>query len=98
MAKLSNDELLDVIGLFYWYTVEYGLIREEGEIRIFGAGNNGGIQDLLRSIDPTIEKRPLTIEAIRQLSIDYDAPQAIFFVAESFEQVADMANSLTAMA
>lgn len=97
-VEAGNDELLDVIGLFYWYTVEYGLIREEGEIRIFGAGNNGGIQDLLRSIDPTIEKRPLTIDAIRQLSIDYDAPQEIFFVAESFEQVSDMANSLTAMA
>ncbi len=90
----GNEELLDLIGLFYWYTVEYGLIREDGEIRVFGAGCNGGIQDLLRAIDPTVEKRPFGIEAIRQLSIDYDAPQEIFFVAESFEQVADLAHQL----
>ena len=87
-----------MIGLFYWYTVEYGLIREDGEIKIFGAGNNGGIQDLLRSVDPTIEKKPFSIEAIRELSIDYDAPQEVFFVAESFEQVTEIAQELMNMA
>ncbi len=94
----GNNELLDLIGLFYWYTVEYGLIRENGELRIFGAGNNGGIQDLLRSIDPTVEKKPFSLEAIRKLSIDYDAPQEIFFVAESYEQVTEIAEEIMRMA
>jgi phenylalanine-4-hydroxylase len=97
-VEAKNEELLDMIGLFYWYTVEYGLIREDGEIKVFGAGNNGGIQDLLRSVDPTIEKKPFSIEAIRELSIDYDAPQEVFFVAESYEQVTELANELMNMA
>jgi phenylalanine-4-hydroxylase len=97
-VESNNMEMLDLIGLFYWYTVEYGLILEDGELKIFGAGNNGGVQDLLRSIDPQIEKKPFSIEAIRQLSIDYDAPQEIFFVAESYEQVADLAYELVKMA
>lgn len=97
-VEAGNDDLLDLIGLFYWYTVEYGLIREDGELKIFGAGNNGGIQDLLRSVDPTVEKHPFSIEKIRQLSIDYDAPQEVFFVAESYEQVEEMAYQLADMA
>ena len=97
-VEAGNDELLDTIGLFYWYTVEYGLIREDGEVRVFGAGNNGGIQDLLRSMDPTMERRPFSIEAIRELSIDYDAPQEIFFVAESYDQVTEIAHGLMSMA
>jgi len=97
-VRTGNTALLDLIGLFYWYTVEYGLIREDGEIKVFGAGNNGGIQDLLRSVDPMIEKRPLSIAAIRSLSIDYDAPQQVFFVAESYEHVAALASELEAMA
>lgn len=97
-VKAEDEELLDLIGLFYWYTVEYGLILENGEIKIFGAGNNGGIQDLLRSIDPTIEKKPFSLDAIRQLTIDYDAPQEIFFVAESYEQITELAHELTQMA
>ncbi|MFU8805511.1 MAG: hypothetical protein ACNA8W_16990 [Bradymonadaceae bacterium] len=94
----GDEELLDLIGLFYWYTVEYGLIHEDGELKVFGAGNNGGIQDLLRSMDPMVEKKPFTIEGIRELTIDYDAPQQVFFVAESYEQIAELAHDLEKMA
>jgi phenylalanine-4-hydroxylase len=97
-VEADDEDLLDMIGLFYWYTVEYGLIREDGELKIFGAGNNGGIQDLLRSMDPNVDKRPFSIEAIRELTIDYDAPQEIFFVADSYEQVEEMAYQLADMA
>ena len=97
-VEAGNDELVDLIGLFYWYTVEYGMIRENGTAKVFGAGNNAGIQDMLRSIDPTIPHEPLTIDAIAKLSIDYDAPQEVFFVAESFEQIAEMAHDLMRMA
>ena len=97
-VEAGNDELLDLIGLFYWYTVEYGLIYEGGKAKVFGAGNNGGIQDLLRSVDPTVEKKRFSIDAIRTLSVDYDAPQAVFFVAESFEEITELARELEAMA
>ncbi len=94
----QDTELLDLIGLFYWYTVEYGLILENGELRVFGAGNNAGILDLLRSVDPLVEKKPFSLEAIRELSIDYDAPQEVFIVAESYDQVTEVALELTRMA
>ncbi len=97
-VEKNDEELLDLIGLFYWFTVEYGLIQEDGEIKIFGAGNNGGIQDLLRSMDPMVEKRPISLSEIKELTIDYDAPQEVFFVSESFEQIAELANELAAMA
>lgn len=97
-TEANDDDLIELIGLFYWYTVEYGLILENGQLKVFGAGNNGGIQDLLRSIDPTVEKKPLTIEAIQELTIDYDAPQDIFFVAESFDQIIGLAHDLEKLA
>jgi phenylalanine-4-hydroxylase len=97
-VEAGDEELLELIGLFYWYTVEYGLIREDGEIKIFGAGNNGGIQDLLRSVDPQVEKHPFKLETIRELSIDYDEPQKMFFVAESYEQITEDAHRLLEMA
>lgn len=97
-VKADNMDLLDTIGLFYWYTVEYGLIKEDGELKVFGAGSNGGIQDLLRAMDPTVEKRPFSLDAIRSLSIDYDAPQELFFVAESYDQVIEIADQLMRLA
>jgi phenylalanine-4-hydroxylase len=97
-VEAGNDDLLELIGLFYWYTVEYGLIREDGDLKIFGAGNNGGVQDLLRSVDPTVEKKPFDMENIKELSIDYDAPQQVFYVAESYEQITEIARELMHMA
>lgn len=97
-VETGNSELLDLIGLFYWYTVEYGLVMENGAIKVFGAGSNGGIEDLMRSVNPTVEKKPLSIDAIRGLTIDYDAPQKVFYVAESFDHVVAMANDLVNMA
>jgi phenylalanine-4-hydroxylase len=49
-------------------------------------------------MDPTIEHRPFTLDAVRDLSIDYDAPQDLFFVADSFEQVLDYADQLVTAA
>jgi phenylalanine-4-hydroxylase len=97
-VEAGNTELLESIGLFYWYTVEYGLIHEDGEIRIFGAGNNGGIQDLLRSVDPTVKKQPFSLETIRTLRIDYDAPQELFLVADSYDQIVEIGNQLARLA
>lgn len=97
-VEAGNEELLELIGLFYWYTIEYGLIREDGDIKIFGAGNNGGIQDLLRSVDPTVEKKPFELNKIKELTIDYDAPQQVFYVAESYEQITEIAHELMKMA
>ena len=97
-VEADNEDLLELIGLFYWYTVEYGLIREDGDIKIFGAGNNGGVQDLLRSVDPTVEKKPFDLENIKELTIDYDAPQQVFYVAESYEQITEIAHELMKMA
>lgn len=97
-VEAGDDELLELIGLFYWYTVEYGLIREDGDIKIFGAGNNGGIQDLLRSVDPTVEKKPFEMETIEELTIDYDEPQQKFYVAESYEQITEIAAELESRA
>ncbi|MFB6351427.1 MAG: hypothetical protein ABEN55_05835 [Bradymonadaceae bacterium] len=97
-VEAGNEELLELIGLFYWYTVEYGLIREDGDVKIFGAGNNGGIQDLLRSVDPTVEKKPFDLDNIKELTIDYDAPQQVFYVAESYEQITEIAHELMKMA
>lgn len=93
-AGAGNDALVKTLALFYWYTVEYGLVREGSEVKVMGSGNTAGIQDLLRSVDPAVERRPFDLDEIRRLAIDYDEPQQVFYVVESFEQVAELAYEL----
>ncbi|MEE2643506.1 MAG: hypothetical protein VYD19_01120 [Myxococcota bacterium] len=96
-AKLARtfgyQDIIDRLQRLYWYTIEYGLIEESGQLKVFGAGNNAGLQDLQRSVSDTVEKRPLSDE-IYTLAIDYDRPQDLFYVAESFAQVEEMVSEI----
>lgn len=70
----------------HWFTVEFGLIRDPEEIRIFGAGVNSSKDEVLHALEKA-EQRPFSVEAI--IAQDYEVwhLQPILFVAESFDQL-----------
>ena len=37
-AAISDQEILEKLGRLFWYTVEFGLIRQDGEIKVYGSG------------------------------------------------------------
>ncbi|MEP6924505.1 MAG: phenylalanine 4-monooxygenase, partial [Pyrinomonadaceae bacterium] len=37
-ARIATDEQLEELGRLYWFTVEFGLIEEDGDTKAFGAG------------------------------------------------------------
>ena len=91
-ALQQSEELIRKLSLLYWYTFEYGLMYESNTVKIFGAGSNAGLQDLKRSIDASKHKQ--LSDEIYRYTIDYDAPQDVFYVADSYEHIVDMAAVL----
>src|SRR6201999_2068866 len=37
-AALTNQEDLERMGRLFWFTVEFGVIREAGEVKVYGSG------------------------------------------------------------
>src|SRR5436305_9329673 len=37
-AAIEDQEVLEKLGRLFWYTVEFGLIRQNGEIKVYGSG------------------------------------------------------------
>ncbi len=70
----------------HWFTVEFGLIRDPDEIRIFGAGVLSSKDEVVHALD-TAEQRPFSIDAV--IGQDYEVwhLQPILFVLESFDQL-----------
>jgi phenylalanine-4-hydroxylase len=70
----------------HWFTVEFGLIRDPAEIRIFGAGVLSSKGEVVHALD-TAEQRPFSVEAV--IAQDYDVwqLQPVLFVLESFDQL-----------
>ncbi len=85
-AEIKETSVGKQLTTFYWWTVEYGLIGELDNPKIYGAGLLSSISESQAYLNPTVKKIPLTLDCMTQ---DYDItkPQPQLFVAESFEHV-----------
>ena len=45
-ARIATDEQLEGLGRIYWFTVEFGLVEADGEIKAFGAGLLSSFKEL----------------------------------------------------
>jgi len=81
----APDDYIERLATCFWFTVEYGLCRENGELKAFGAGLLSSFGELeyclsdkpqLKEFEPAVtgeQKYPIT---------EY---QPVYFIAESFE-------------
>ncbi len=71
----------------HWFTVEFGLIRDPNEIRIFGAGVLSSKGEVGHALGDEVVQRPFSIDAV--INQDYEVwhLQPILFVLESFDQL-----------
>ncbi len=83
-----GSEALVNLTRLYWYTVEFGLIREHGELRIYGAGilsSAGESQHCLESSAPNRIGFDLT--RLMRTRYRIDSYQKTYFVIDDFEQL-----------
>ncbi len=79
---------LPALARLYWYTVEFGLVREAGGLRIYGAGivsSAGESRFALESDSPN--RIGFDLERLLRTRYKIDEFQAVYFVIESFEQL-----------
>jgi phenylalanine-4-hydroxylase len=72
----------------YWYTVEFGLAREDGQLKIYGAGIASSFEESTYSLESAIPQRlPFGLRRVVRTSYRSDALQRCYFVVESFENL-----------
>ncbi len=74
---------------FHWFTVEFGLIREDNGVRIFGAGILSSKNEVTHALSDDVEK--VDFDPVRIVEQDYDVwhLQDLLFVLDSFEQLVE---------
>ncbi len=87
LKHIDNKWAIQLLSRIYWFTVEFGLIRENGELRIYGAG-------ILSSAGETkfsLSDAPLHIDydVRRIMNTEYwkDKFQDKYFIIDSYEQL-----------
>ncbi|RJY10302.1 phenylalanine 4-monooxygenase [Aurantiacibacter aquimixticola] len=86
--KAMRYNRLKALGALYWYTVEFGLIMENGEPRIFGAGISSGPTEAVFALEAESPNR-IMLNVDRVMRTDYviDDLQPTYFVIESFDDL-----------
>jgi phenylalanine-4-hydroxylase len=84
--RAESLHAIDKLARLYWYTVEFGLIREGGGIRIYGAGIASSYGESMFALDDASPNR-LGFDLMRVMRTRYriDDYQQTYFVIDSFE-------------
>ena len=85
----DRPDLLERLGRLFWFTVEFGLIRERGGIKVYGSGLISSHGEGTRVLAGGCEVRPFTLDAVMNQAMDTGSMQPVLFAVESFEQIYD---------
>ena len=55
------------LGSLWWYTIEFGFLREGGELKALGAGLMSSVAELQRAYSDQVERLPYSLEAFENL-------------------------------
>lgn len=85
VKRTENASELDRLARVYWFTIEFGVLRENGQIRAYGTGllsSAGELAEMHKA-----ELRPLDINAAADHVYDPTHYQAELFCADSFDEM-----------
>lgn len=84
-SRLSAKGSMKFLASVFWYSIEFGVAREAGEVKAYGAGilSSFGELDEYRGA----EFRPLDIAAMGTLPYDITRYQPVLFCAESLDEL-----------
>ena len=88
LKHVDHEEAIDRIARLYWYTVEFGLIRENGELRIYGGGFLSSPGETIYALESDVPIRTdYDVTTLLQTPYVIDRFQEQYFVIDSYEQL-----------
>ncbi len=96
-ARRVGEEAMKRLELVYWYTLEFGLVREDGALKTYGAGLLSSFGEMER-FAAEAEIRPLDFAEAAARPYDPTQYQKVLYVASSFpEMVRDVSAWLATL-
>jgi phenylalanine-4-hydroxylase len=87
-ARAMEMGALEMLARLYWYTIEFGLVREEGALKVFGAGVISSAGETRFAIeDQHVLRLPFDPMRIMRTGYRIDSFQHTYFVLDSLPEL-----------
>lgn len=87
LEYIEHETAIELMARIYWYTIEFGLINENGTTKIYGAGILSSPGESVFSLSADAVRYPFDLNHILATPYIKDCYQGQYFVAESYEQL-----------
>lgn len=86
-ARIASDKQLEELGRLYWFTVEFGMVEHEGEIKAYGAGLLSSFGELEHAFSDRVDRRKFDLEEVINQDYSYSDMQKILYVIPSYAEL-----------
>jgi phenylalanine-4-hydroxylase len=85
--RIETEPEQEFLGRLFWYTVEFGLIRQQGKVKLYGSGVISSQKESTKVVEGRQEIHDFDLEEVLKTPVKVDELQPVLFVIDSFEQI-----------
>src|SRR6266567_8061691 len=86
-ASITDAVVLEKLGRLFWYTVEFGLIRQHDEIKVYGSGLISSHAECKNVMDGNCAVHDFTLDEVLNTPVKVDELHKLLFAVSSFDQI-----------
>ncbi len=91
-SVIDRPDALERLGRLFWFTVEFGLIRQDGQVKVYGSGLISSHGECTRVLNGGCEIRDFDVDTVLNQQMQTSEMQPVLFAVESFDQIYEAAK------
>jgi phenylalanine-4-hydroxylase len=95
-ARIQDEAILERIGRVFWYTVEFGLFRQNGRVKVYGSGLISSNGECSNVIHGGCAVHPFDLAEVLRTPVKVDEMHRLLFAIDSFDQIYEAVRTVEA--
>lgn len=89
------ESVIRAMARFFWFTIEFGLMRERGALKVYGSGLLSSYGEIAHAVESNeVQRYPIQLEWVINQAFEIDRYQPLLFVVDSFDHLFGLVEEL----